>query len=59
MKAGDLIKHKRTNLTGIIINIFHSKRTDKMLASVIMQGKPCTTRLRILKDNWEILNEIN
>jgi len=62
MKIGDLIKHKRTNLTAIIINIFHSKRTKTPLATVIMsddQHRPCTANLRILEKNWEILNEAN
>jgi len=59
MKIGDLIKHKKTNLTGIIINIFHNKRTDKALATAIMQGKSCTAELRILKNHWEVLNEAN
>ena len=62
MKAGDLIKHKRTNLIGIIINIFYSKHKKIPLATVMTSGnqrQQCTANLNILEKNWEVLNEAN
>jgi hypothetical protein len=57
MKPGDLIKHKRSNVLGVIIKIFESKKNT--LATVLFSdsAKSSTAPLKILKDNWEIISD--
>ena len=61
MKPGDLIKHKRSTLTAVIIKIFenHMVSPKDKLAAVLFSDseKLSTTSLKILKENWEIISD--
>ena len=64
MKIGDLIKHKKAKTTGIILDIFISghelEYRNEKWAVVLFSDDSTTSRapLELLKDNWEIINEI-
>tara|TARA_R110000824_G_scaffold150209_6_gene320752 strand:+ start:10949 stop:11146 length:198 start_codon:yes stop_codon:yes gene_type:complete len=65
MKAGDLLKHKQNNRTAIIIDIFIRESHEleyrhEEYAKVLFSGECGVTRapLKILKDNWEVINEV-
>jgi len=57
MKLGDLIKHKRASVIGVVINIFATN--DKRFATVFFSNspKPATAPLTILEDNWEVISD--
>ena len=64
MKVGDLIKHKKVETTGIILDIFMSghelEYRNEEYAKVIFSGDLSTriASLKLIKDNWEIISEI-
>jgi len=65
MKAGDLVKHKHTDRTAVIINIFMREShcleyRHEEYVKVLFSGEhaPSTAPLQLLKKNWEIINEI-
>ena len=62
MKIGNLIKHKRSSRTAIILDIFLSKghkleHRNTEHAKVLFSGDSTTTQapFHLLKDNWEII----
>ena len=59
MNPGDLIKHKRTAVTGIIIKIFERESFRTKFATVLFSNdtSPRTAQLKLLENNWEILND--
>ena len=64
MKVGDLIRHKKAETTGIILDIFLSghelEYRNEEWAVVLFSDNSTTSRapLELLKDNWEIISEI-
>ena len=64
MKVGDLVKHKKVDTTGIILDIFMSghelEYRNEEWAVVLFSDNPTTSRapLELLKDNWEVISEI-
>ena len=65
MKAGDLVKHKRSGRTALIIDIFmleahNLEYRHEEYVKVLFSGEhaPSKAPLQLLKKNWEIINEI-
>ena len=58
MKAGDLIKHKRTDTRAVVAEVFEGEK--QTFATVLFSNeiKLCTAPLKILEDNWEVVSEI-
>jgi len=64
MKVGDLIRHKKVETTGIILDIFMTgyelEYRNEEWAVVLFSDASATSRapLELLKDNWEVISEI-
>lgn len=63
MKKGDLIKHKKSALTAVIIETYEGKNAypkDTQLVTVLFSDSQrlSTALLRTLEDNWEVVSEV-
>jgi len=64
VKIGDLVKHKKAETTGIILDIFMTEHElayrNEEWAVVLFSDNSATSRapLELLKDNWEVISEI-
>ena len=64
MKVGDLIKHKKVETIGIIIDIFMTgyelEYRSEEWAVVLFSDDSTTSRapLKLLEDNWEVISEV-
>ena len=64
MKVGDLIKHKKTATTALILNIYMTEHLleyrNEEWVEVLFSGElaPSKAPLKLLKDNWKTINEI-
>jgi len=56
MKGGDLIRHKRSNTLGIILEVFESKKNKFATVFFVAYREPSTAFLKILEDNWEVIS---
>jgi hypothetical protein len=57
MKPGDLIKHKRCDVLGLILRFLEGKKLGRVTVFFSNSTKPSTASLKILKDNWEIISD--
>jgi hypothetical protein len=62
VKTGDLIKHKRSALTAIIVGTYEAKNVrpkGAQFAEVLFSDSQrlSIASLEILKDNWEVISE--
>jgi len=63
MQAGDLIKHRRNDSTALVIGVVVDKDVrdpgyDRSWATVLFagDGRISTVPLKLIKENWEIIN---
>ena len=57
MQAGDLIKHRRNDSTALVIGVVVDK-DDREWATVLFtgDGRTSTVPLKLIKENWEIID---
>jgi|6_EtaG_2_1085325.scaffolds.fasta_scaffold01682_17 hypothetical protein len=65
MKIGDLIKHKNVGARALILDIYmfeihELEYRNEEYAMVLFsgEGQVSNSPLQLLKDNWEVINEI-